>query len=74
MANTFLTHRQMSESEAYYKIFPNLHLKFSNIDTIFIPTDKKELRSKFLKKLDEDELLTVKGSEVKGERSLCRET
>ena len=48
MANTFLTHRQISECEAYYKILPNLHLKYSSLDTIFIPTDKKELRSRFL--------------------------
>ena len=51
MANTFITHRQMSECEAYYKILPNLHLKYSCIDTIFIPSDKKELRSRFLTKL-----------------------
>ena len=31
MANTFLTHRQMGEVEAYYKIFPNLNLKYSDI-------------------------------------------
>ena len=54
MANTFMTHRQMSEAEAYYKIFPNLTLKFSNIDTIFIPSDKKSFRSKFLLKVDEN--------------------
>ena len=29
MANTFLTNRQMGESEAYYKILPNLTLKFN---------------------------------------------
>ena len=55
MANTFLTHRQMGECEAYYKILPNLNLKFSSIDTIFIPSDKRELRSKFLKKISEDD-------------------
>ena len=55
MANIFLTHRQMGEVEAYYKIFPSLTLKYSDTGTIFIPTDKKELRSKFLQKLDEDD-------------------
>ena len=69
MANTYLTHRQMSEVEAYYKIFPNLTLKFSSIDTIFIPTDKKEHRSKFLKKLDEDDKNLTKGAEVIGGRT-----
>ena len=28
MASTFLTHRQMGEAEAYFKIFPNLTLKY----------------------------------------------
>ena len=66
LANTFLTHRQMGEAEAYYKIFPHLTLKYSNIDTIFIPSDKKELRSKFLVKLDETDPNFIKGVEVKG--------
>ena len=66
MANTFLTHRQMSEAEAYYKILPHLKLKYSNVATIFIPTDKKELRSKFLMKLDEGDANYAKGSEVMG--------
>ena len=68
MANTFMTHRQMSEAEAYYKIFPNLTLKYSNVDTIFIPSDKKELRSKFLMKVGEDDKHERKGLEVKGGR------
>ena len=68
MANTFLTHRQMSECEAYYKIFPNLHLKFSSLDTVFIPTDKKELRSRFLKKLDNDDGDLKHGTTVMGGR------
>ena len=68
MANTFLTHRQMSECEAYYKILPNLHLKFSSIDTVFIPTDKRELRSRFLRKLDEDDENIKHGGKVMGGR------
>ena len=68
IANTFLTHRQMGEAEAYYKIFPNLTLKYSNIDTIFIPTDKKELRSKFLMKLAQSEGNEKEGLEVQGGR------
>ena len=69
MANTFLTHRQMGEVEAYYKIFPNMTLKYSSMDTIFIPSDKKELRSKFLQKLDEDDENFEKGTEVAGGRT-----
>ena len=52
LANTFLSHRQMGEAEAYYKILP----------------DKKELRSKFLMKLDESDANYAKGALVKGER------
>ena len=68
MANTFLTHRQMGEVEAYYKILPNLNLKYSSVDTIFIPADKKELRSKFLKKLNKGDEEYAKGTEVEGGR------
>ena len=68
LANTFLTHRQMSEAEAYYKIFPNLTLKYSSLDTIFVPSEKKELRSKFLQKIDENDNNYTKGVEVKGGR------
>ena len=52
MTNTFLKHRQMSEVEARCKIFSHLSLKFSSLDTIFIPTDEKEL----LKKIDENDI------------------
>ena len=58
----------MSESEAYYKIFPNMNLKYSSIDTIFIPSDKKELRSIFLRKLDDDDIDFKYGTEVKAGR------
>ena len=36
MANTFLTHRQMGEVEAYYKIFPHLNLKYSSVEVFYI--------------------------------------
>ena len=68
MANTFMTYRQMGEAEAYYKILPNLTLKYSSMDTIFVPSDKKELRSKFLMKLHEGDTNFPKGIEVKGGR------
>ena len=68
MANTFLTHRQMGECEAYYKILPNLNLKYSNIDTIFIPSDRKEMRSKILRKLSEEDENSKYGGKVMGGR------
>ena len=39
------------------------------MDTIFIPSDKKELRSKFLRKLNEDDQNYDKGTEVDGGRT-----
>ena len=36
--NTFLTHRQMGEAEAIYRLLPSLHLKESNLATKFVPT------------------------------------
>ena len=55
LINTFLTHRQMGQSEAYYKLIPSLKMKYSTVRAVFVPTDKKELRSKFLMKVDENE-------------------
>ena len=53
--NSFITARQMGECEAYYKILPEFHLKDSNITTLFVPTSRKNLRSKFMIKVDENE-------------------
>ena len=55
LIHTFLTHRQMGQAEAYYKIIPSLRMKYSTVRTVFIPTDKKELRSRFLVKVGEKE-------------------
>ena len=51
--NGFISARQMGEAEALYKLLPSLHLKDSNVTTIFVPTNRKENRSKFLMKVDE---------------------
>ena len=53
--NQFLTHRQIGESEAYFKILPHLHMKWSNIETVFVPTGFKSNRSSFLKQLTKEE-------------------
>ena len=54
LMNTFIAARQMGETEAFYKIFPDFHLKDSNVSTVFVPVSKKENRSKFLLKIDEN--------------------
>ena len=56
VSHTFLTHRQIGESEAYFRILPHLHMKESNIEAIFVATGFKKNRSRFLRKLDENEV------------------
>ena len=51
--NTFLTHREMGQSEALYRIIPSMHLTESSIGDVFLNTGRN--KSKFLKKLSEDE-------------------
>jgi hypothetical protein len=58
----------MGEVEAYSEILPSLNLKYSSVDMICIPADKKELRNKFLKKLNKGDEHYAKGSEVEGGR------
>ena len=53
--NTFITARQMGECEAYFKILPNFKLNDSNVSVVFIPTSRKELRSKFMMRVEENE-------------------
>ena len=71
VANTFLKNRQMGPCEALYRGLPFLHLKESNSDCVFLPTGFKESRSKFLKKLTEDEENShSKGITVEGKEGL----
>ena len=53
--DTFISHRQIGEAEAIYRLFPNFHLRHSNIKAIFIPTGFKKNQSRFLQKLNDDE-------------------
>ena len=54
LMTTYISAIQMGETEVLYKIFPDFHLKDSNVTTIFVPVSKKDQRSKFLLKVDED--------------------
>ena len=36
LIHTYLTHREMGECEAYYRLDPSLHYKQSNVRTIFV--------------------------------------
>ena len=52
MANQFLTHRQVGECEAIYKLFAHMHLTYSSVATIFVPTEPKGHRRQFLQRQD----------------------
>ena len=53
MRNTFLTHREMGECEAYYRLFPSLHLVGNSVGSVFVPTGFTKYR--FLTKLSDEE-------------------
>ena len=74
LSNTFLTHRQMGEAEALYKLLPHLHMKDSNVGCVFLQTGKKEERSKFLIAVAKNSNWHDKiGIQVKGKEGLVVE-
>merc|ERR1712002_365004 len=54
MVSVFLTHHQMGESEAYYRIIPNLHMKDSSITSVFAQTGFNP--SRFLEKVEDKDI------------------
>ena len=48
ITNTFLTHRQMGECEAYYRMLPHLHLSESNIGCVFQASGQPQDRSRIV--------------------------
>ena len=54
VANTFLSHRQIGEAEAFYKLLPDLLLKNSNVTCQWLPLGKKDERYIRMKKVDGD--------------------
>ncbi len=55
VSNTFLTHRQMGEAEAIYKLIPSMTLKQSNVTCQWVSLGRKEERSKGWKRASEKE-------------------
>jgi hypothetical protein len=51
--NTFLSHRQMGASEAFYRILPSLKVKNSSISCIFLSSGYPQNRSRFYKQIAE---------------------
>ena len=60
MANVFLTHRQVGECEAIYKLFANMNMTYSSVATIFVPTEPKGHRRQFLQRQDPESGLGFK--------------
>ena len=54
LANEFSSHRQVGESEAYYKLFPELHLTQSSVKTVFVAGGLPHKRSVFLRKVNKN--------------------
>ena len=55
LAQCYLTHREVGESEAIYRIVPSLHLSESNIKCIFVATGFPNERNRFLRKVEENQ-------------------
>ena len=56
VANTFLTHRQIGEAEAVYRLLPNMLLKNSNVTCQWLSVGKRSDLSKRWKLANEKEL------------------
>ena len=54
VATTFLSHRQIGEAEAFYKLLPDLNLKNSNVTCQWVPLGKKNERYIRMKRVEED--------------------
>ena len=50
----YLTHRQIGAPEAVYRLIQNMHLKDSNISTVFVQSGFPENRTTFFRKVSED--------------------
>ena len=55
IANTFLSHRQIGEAEAFFKLLPDLLLKNSNVTCQWLSLERKENKFIRMKKAEEHE-------------------
>ena len=68
VASTFLSHRQIGEAEAFYKLMPDLLLKNSNVTCQWLYVGRKSEKFTRMKRADENEkenknLIKVEGVE-----------
>ena len=57
LKSVYLSHRQIGACEATYRLLKNMHLKDSNITTVFLTTGFPENRYQFLKWTDDEDCL-----------------
>merc|ERR1719209_1183635 len=70
MANIFLTHRQIGECEAIFKLCAHMNMTYSSVATIFVPTEPKGHRRQFLQRQDPE---SGQGFKVDGRQGLFME-
>ena len=61
VANTFLTHRQIGEAEAVYRLLPNMVLKNSNVTCQWLSVGKRSEMSKRWKLATKKEIESREG-------------
>ena len=75
MVNTFLTHRQMGESEAHYRMLPHMHLSESNIGCVFLASGEPQDRSRIVYRVREpDKLIEEEEDEDELGESSCSQS
>ena len=70
LANHFMTHRQVGEAEALYKLLAHMNLVYSNVACVYVPTEAKAERRPFLQRQDPGE---GKGFKLKDREGLFLE-
>ena len=74
LANMFLTHRVIGECEAYYKIFPHLHLSDSNIACNYIDAGFEKNRSKLLTSVSSNDKVSENHIQIEGKEGCFKAT
>ena len=58
ISNTFMTHREMGEAEATYRLIPSMTLKASNVTCQWVPTQPSDERSKRHRKATDSQMMS----------------
>ena len=70
----YLKHKQLSASDAVYRVLPSLHMKHSNIACVFVQTGFPENRTVFFKKVHDNDLGEDDENEDEVEASLVKDS